>query len=183
MSRLTAAVVRKSEPMPPSPPSLDTAAANSADVQVPMGARMIGTSMPRMSQSAVFNIAPSPLGPEASCVKATATGKSYSITSSARPSNVGGMVRPSILAACALMTKLELARLHDREVGRFRAFEDAADVDPYLMPRIRDVGPVAHQSADFSEFAVCKCSQRNCRPSESLSRACLLPMANGWPRL
>src|SRR6516162_4055108 len=53
--------------------------------------------------------------------------------------------------------QLELARLHDREVGRFRAFEDAADVDPYLMPRIRDVGPVAHQSADFSEFAVCKC--------------------------
>src|SRR5262245_30265648 len=56
MSRLTAAVVRKSDPMPPSPPSLDTAAASSADVQVPIGARMIGTSMPNRSQRGVFSI-------------------------------------------------------------------------------------------------------------------------------
>src|SRR5262249_27185187 len=32
----------------------------------------------------------------------------HSITSSARASNVGGMVRPSILAACALMTNSNL---------------------------------------------------------------------------
>jgi hypothetical protein len=60
MSRLTAAVLRKSEPMPPSPPSFDTAAANSADVHVPMGARMIGTSMPNTSQSCVLSMAVSP---------------------------------------------------------------------------------------------------------------------------
>src|SRR5262245_61794985 len=56
MSRLIAAVVRNSEPMPPSPPSFETAAANSADVHDPIGARMMGTSMPRTSQSGVFNI-------------------------------------------------------------------------------------------------------------------------------
>src|SRR5260370_1138742 len=64
MSRLIAAVVRNSDPMPPSPPWLDTAAANSADVAEPIGARMIGTSMPRMSQRDVFSIAPPPLGLE-----------------------------------------------------------------------------------------------------------------------
>src|SRR5664280_1943220 len=56
MSRLTAAVLRKSDPMPPRPPSLDTAAANYAEVQVPMGARMIGTSIPNKSQSGVLSI-------------------------------------------------------------------------------------------------------------------------------
>src|SRR5258706_508914 len=64
MSRLIAAVVRNSDPMPPSPPWLDTAAANSADVAEPIGARMTGTSMPRMSQRDVFSIAPPPLGLE-----------------------------------------------------------------------------------------------------------------------
>src|ERR1700687_4280582 len=57
MSRLRAAVVRKSDPMPPSPPSLDTAAASSADVQVPVGARVVGTSIPNRSQRDVFSIA------------------------------------------------------------------------------------------------------------------------------
>src|SRR5215467_6399342 len=56
MSRLMAAVVRNSDPTPPRPPSFDTAAASSADVQVPMGAKMIGTSMPNRSQRAVFSI-------------------------------------------------------------------------------------------------------------------------------
>ena len=59
MSRLTAAVGRKSDPIPPNPPSLDTAAASSADVHVPIGARMIGTSSSRSSHRRVFNIVPS----------------------------------------------------------------------------------------------------------------------------
>src|SRR5215813_9880929 len=56
MSRLIASVVRNSEPMPPSPPWLDTAAANSADVAEPIGARMMGTSMPKSSHSGVLSI-------------------------------------------------------------------------------------------------------------------------------
>src|ERR1700722_6632458 len=64
MSRLTAAVVRASVPKLPSPPALETAAANSAEVQLPMGARMIGTSMLNMSHRIVFSMAlsPDPLG-------------------------------------------------------------------------------------------------------------------------
>src|ERR1043166_5796168 len=56
MSRLTLAGVRKSDPMPPSPPLFDTAAASSADVQVPIGARMIGTSMPNKSHRVVLSM-------------------------------------------------------------------------------------------------------------------------------
>src|SRR5262249_2675470 len=43
-------------PTPPRPPSFDTAAASSADVQVPMGAKMIGTSILNRSQRGVFSI-------------------------------------------------------------------------------------------------------------------------------
>src|SRR5262245_13418129 len=57
MSRLIALVLRNKVPMPPRPPSLDTAAASSADVQVPIGTRMIGTSMPKMSQRGVLSMA------------------------------------------------------------------------------------------------------------------------------
>src|SRR4029450_213856 len=56
MSRLMATVVRNSDPTPPRPPSFDTAAASSADVHVPMGARMIGASIPNSSQSGVLSI-------------------------------------------------------------------------------------------------------------------------------
>src|SRR5258708_24144974 len=57
MSRLMAALVRNSDPMLPNAPSFDAAAANSADEALPMGARMIGTSMPRTSHSWVLSIA------------------------------------------------------------------------------------------------------------------------------
>jgi hypothetical protein len=43
-------------PMLPSPPALDTAAANSAEVQLPIGARTIGASIPKTSQRAVLSI-------------------------------------------------------------------------------------------------------------------------------
>ena len=56
MSRFTAAVGRNSDPMPPSPPALEAAAANSPDVHVPIGARMIGTSIPKRSQSGVLSM-------------------------------------------------------------------------------------------------------------------------------
>src|SRR5262249_41587758 len=56
MARLMAAVVRNNDPTPPRPPSFDTAAASSAEVHVPIGAKMIGTSMPNRSQRGVFSI-------------------------------------------------------------------------------------------------------------------------------
>ena len=45
--------------------------------------------------------------------------------------------------------KLELGRLHDREVGGFSALEDVASVDADLMKRVREVGSLAHQAANF----------------------------------
>jgi hypothetical protein len=57
MSRFTAALDRKSDPIPPSPPAFETAAASSADGQVPIGARMIGTSISNKSQRGVLSIA------------------------------------------------------------------------------------------------------------------------------
>src|SRR5262249_18059422 len=56
MSGLMAAGVGNGDPPPPRPPSFDTAAASPADVQMPMGAKMIGTSMPNRSQRGVFSI-------------------------------------------------------------------------------------------------------------------------------
>ena len=50
--------------------------------------------------------------------------------------------------------QLELGRLHDRQVCRFRAFEDAADIDADVALRIPYVGSVAHQPASFGNVAV-----------------------------
>src|SRR6516165_5522161 len=49
--------------------------------------------------------------------------------------------------------KLKLGRLHDRQLCRLRAFEDAASIDPRLTPRICSVGSVAHQSTGLSKVA------------------------------
>src|SRR5215469_10260013 len=63
MSRLMAAKLRNSVPMPPKPPASETAAASSADVQVPIGAKMIGTSMSNREQSGVVSMVSSPTHP------------------------------------------------------------------------------------------------------------------------
>src|SRR6516164_8426868 len=49
--------------------------------------------------------------------------------------------------------KLELGRLHDREVGRLLSFENAASVNAGLTVRIRNDGSVAHQPTGRSELA------------------------------
>ena len=79
--------------------------------------------------------------------------RSHSITSSARASSDGGTVEAERLGGLEIDDQLELGRLHDRQVGRLLALEDAADIDADLTIRIRDVGSVAHQSAGFGEFA------------------------------
>src|SRR5262249_11219454 len=53
--------------------------------------------------------------------------------------------------------QLELARLHDRQVGGLGALEDTAGVNSELPKRIDNVGSVAHQPTDFSKIAVGKC--------------------------
>src|SRR5262249_51976500 len=45
--------------------------------------------------------------------------------------------------------QLELARLHDRQVRRPRALEDATGINAHLTIGIRQTRSVAHQPADF----------------------------------
>ncbi len=69
-------------------------------------------------------------------------------------SSVGGTVRPSILAVWALMMSSNFDRLYHRQVGRSGSSpQDAACIDAELTPCISDVGSVAHQPADFGDFA------------------------------
>src|SRR5262249_18499298 len=48
--------------------------------------------------------------------------------------------------------ELELAHLLDRQFPRLYTLEDATGIDADDTPRIRDVGPVAHQPAGFGDF-------------------------------
>jgi hypothetical protein len=60
---------------------------------------------------------------------------SNSITSSARASSIGGTSMPGALACAQIDQELELGRLHDRQVGRFRAFENPPGKDSSLVVR------------------------------------------------
>ena len=60
----------------------------------------------------------------------------HSITSSARASSVGGTVEAEHPRGLEVDDQLELGRLHDRQVRRLRALEDAAGINAYLTIRI-----------------------------------------------
>ena len=73
----------------------------------------------------------------------------YSITSSARASSMGGMVRPSARAVRRLITKSNLV---DCATGRsigLLPFRMNAGVEAHLTIRFRQADPVAHQAAGF----------------------------------
>ena len=75
-------------------------------------------------------------------------------------------MRPSNRAAWALMTKLELGRLHDRQVCRLGALEDAARIYAGLTMRFRPARSVAHQPTDFGV------GPRQCSPRYQPSPKC-----------
>src|SRR5262245_21468586 len=56
---------------------------------------------------------------------------------------------PSALAVCRLMTNSNLV---DRQFGGLAALENSTRVDTYLTPRIRNIGPIAHQQAHFDHL-------------------------------
>ena len=51
----------------------------------------------------------------------------HSITSSARPSSIAGISRPSAFAVLRLMTQLEFGRLVKRDISRISAFKNFID--------------------------------------------------------
>src|SRR5262245_20394390 len=57
--------------------------------------------------------------------------------------------------SCGLVIndQLELARLHDRQVRRFGALDNATSIDTRLTVGVGNVGAIAHQSADFGKFS------------------------------
>ena len=76
----------------------------------------------------------------------------HSITSSATASSDRRHGEAEHPGGLGVDDQLELARLHDRQVRRLGALEDAAGIDADLTPRIRKVGSVAHQPAGFGKF-------------------------------
>src|SRR5215472_11736968 len=57
------------------------------------------------------------------------------------------------LGGCQIDDELELGRLHHRQIGWLGAFQNAAGIDANLAINVREIGAVAHQAADFREFA------------------------------
>src|SRR6516164_5906784 len=51
--------------------------------------------------------------------------------------------------------QFELVRLHDWQIRRLRAFEDATDINANLTVTIDYVGPIAHQTPDFGVVTQC----------------------------
>jgi hypothetical protein len=49
--------------------------------------------------------------------------------------------------------QFEFGRLHDRKVGRFRAFQNLSGIDSELALHIRKIDSVTHQAAGHSMFA------------------------------
>ena len=50
--------------------------------------------------------------------------------------------------------QLQLARLHDRQIRRLRALEDAGGIDADLTKCIRRVASIADKPANFSRFRI-----------------------------
>jgi hypothetical protein len=71
----------------------------------------------------------------------------YSITSSARPSNVTGMVTPSAFADLRIENQLDLGGLLDWQVRRLLALENAPSVGAGKVVCIHNIACVAGQAA------------------------------------
>jgi hypothetical protein len=97
----------------------------------------------------------------------------YSITSSARPSNESGKLIPSVLAVLALITNLTLVPCI---TGR-SALENTSGVHAHLSIRISIAESVAHQAANLVAWAIW---QHSVSCPRSSNRTCRFP-ASGFP--
>jgi hypothetical protein len=95
----------------------------------------------------------SPLTPIAAVI--SAANRAYSITSSARASNIGGIVRPS---ACAVIRFTTRSNLVGCSIGMSAGFAprkilNPAGVDTGLPPSIKKVRSITHKTASRDVFA------------------------------
>jgi hypothetical protein len=77
----------------------------------------------------------------------------YSITSSARPSNESGKLIPSVLAVLALITNLTLVPCITGRSAGFSPLRIRLGVHAHLSIRISIAESVAHQAANHDEVA------------------------------
>ena len=82
----------------------------------------------------------------------------YSITSSARPSRVGGMSMSNALAVCRLMTSSNLVLRRIRKIGRLFTLKDAAGT------QVRDHGVRRKPSCKTSASVIAARCWRSARP-------------------
>jgi hypothetical protein len=80
--------------------------------------------------------------------------RTYSITLSARASNVSGTVTPIAVAVLRLITRLELCRLFDRQVFRLSAAHDFCNKTCCLPIDQRKTGAVSDETTLFRHFRV-----------------------------
>ena len=83
----------------------------------------------------------SPLADSCIAVNDLRVANAYSITSSARASSDGRHVEAEHPGGLGVDDQFELGRLHDRQVRRLCALEDAADIDADLTIGIRKLVP------------------------------------------
>ena len=78
--------------------------------------------------------------------------------------------------------QLELGRLHHWQVGWLSALKNAAGIDADLTIRLRNIGIVAHQSADFGDLTVARCHGK--RPAPAMRTAvCPVTVVSFWRNL
>ena len=79
--------------------------------------------------------------------------RSHSITSSARASSVGGHFKAEHPGSLGVDDEFEPRCLHDRQIGRGAALDDATDVEADLTISVRKIASEAHQTARQDKFA------------------------------
>ena len=94
--------------------------------------------------------------------------RTYSITSSARASSVGGTSRPSALAVFRLMTSSNLVGCSTGRSAGFAPAQDLVDELGGAPEQVREVGAVGHQAARFDVVRDARTSSAVARPAPSV---------------
>jgi hypothetical protein len=124
--------------------------------QIPIApAAPLMPNFPRLRALALFGRRP-PQGVEGFVIPASKNlhnKRHHSITSSARPSSIAGISRPSAFRSLEIDTQLEFGRLVKRDISRIGTPKNLIDEVGEAAIDFRLVNRISHQSANFDEFA------------------------------